>query len=154
MSPEVTTTTINGRPVAFTAPAATPLVDVLRDELGLTGTHVGCRNGDCGACTVLIDGRPFKSCLVPAGRVRQCHVRTIEGIGAEGELTAVQQAFWDANAFQCGFCLAGTLLCATAALDHDPNATAEDLADAQAGNLCRCGGYRKILEASLAAPAH
>jgi carbon-monoxide dehydrogenase small subunit len=120
------------------------LVDLLRDDLDLTGTHVGCRNGDCGACTVLVDGEPVKSCLVPCARAEGREVETLEGLATGEALHPVQQAFWDANAFQCGFCLSGSVLCTVALLRAEPSPSAEEIEDALAGNLCRCTGYQQI----------
>ena len=128
-----------------------PLVDVLRNDVGLTGTHVGCRNGDCGACTVLIDGAPYKSCIVPAGRVAGQRIETLEGLADGDDLHPVQQHFWNANAFQCGFCLAGQVLCTVATLRGNPAADPADLNTALAGNLCRCTGYQQIVVAASSA---
>jgi carbon-monoxide dehydrogenase small subunit len=123
---------------------AKALVDMLRDDLQLSGPHTGCRNGDCGACTVLVDGEPMKSCLVPCGRVDGREVETLEGLATPDALHPVQQAFWDANAFQCGFCLSGSVLCAVALLRAEPSPSAIQIDDALTGNLCRCTGYQQI----------
>jgi carbon-monoxide dehydrogenase small subunit len=128
-----------------------PLVDVLRDDIGLKGTHVGCRNGDCGACTVLIDGAPYKSCIVPAGRVAGQRIETLDGLADGDDLHPVQQHFWTANAFQCGFCLAGQVLCTVAALRDNPAADPAERSSALAGNLCRCTGYQQIIVAASSA---
>jgi len=144
-------TIVNGQETEFAAERlAASLAEVLRTDLGLTGTHLGCRNGDCGACTVLIDGDPFKSCLVPAGRVRGHTVETIENLATGDQIHPVQQQFWDANAFQCGFCLAGQLLCTVATLRARPAAGPQDLHEALAGNLCRCTGYQQVRQAITA----
>lgn len=127
------------------------LVDVLRLDLGKRGTHLGCGNGDCGACTVLIDGDTYKACLVPCGRADTRRVDTVEGLADKGVLHPVQQAFWDANAFQCGFCLPGHLLCTVALSRTAGPATAAEVDEAIAGNLCRCTGYQQIRRAALAA---
>jgi aerobic-type carbon monoxide dehydrogenase small subunit (CoxS/CutS family) len=124
------------------------LVEVLRERLGLTGTHIGCLNGDCGACTVRIDERIAKSCLVLAASVDGASVTTIEAIaGPDDALSRVQQAFWDLDAFQCGFCLPGHLFVAEDLLARTPNPTETDIRDALVGNLCRCTGYARIVAA-------
>ena len=127
------------------------LRDVLRDELGLTGVKEGCTTGNCGACTVLIDGKAVKSCLVLACQAAGKDVLTIEGLGRNGELHPLQQAFIDHFAVQCGFCTPGMILSAKALLNENPNATEDDVKHALHGNLCRCTGYVKIVEAVLAA---
>jgi carbon-monoxide dehydrogenase small subunit len=136
--------TVNRIAQAVRTDASKPLADMLRDDLGLTGAHVGCRNGDCGACTVLVDGAPVKSCLVPSGRVHGHEVETLEGLATADELHPVQQAYWDANAFQCGFCLSGSVLCAVALLRDEPSPSDGQIDDALTGNLCRCTGYHQI----------
>ena len=144
--------TLDAEPVSVSVTdASTTLLDLLR-QLGRTGTHAGCRNGDCGACTVLIDGEAYKSCLVPAYRADGTSVRTIQGLTANGErLHPVQQAFRDEDGFQCGFCLAGPVLCLTALLAADPDPAPESIVDSLAGNLCRCTGYQQIMTAARAA---
>ncbi len=143
-------TTVNGTEVALAVDGGRALADVLRGDLGLHGTHLGCRNGDCGACTVLVDGRPFKSCLVPVGRIDGRVVETLDGVGdPAGGLHPVQEEFLAANAFQCGFCLAGHVLCTVAALRQDP--VPDDLDGELDGNLCRCTGYQQITAAVTAA---
>ncbi len=127
------------------------LRDVLRDELGLTGVKEGCTTGNCGACTVLIDGKAVKSCLVLACQALGKDILTIEGLSSNGELHPLQQAFIDHFAVQCGFCTPGMILSAKALLDEKPNATEEDIKHSLHGNLCRCTGYVKIVEAILAA---
>jgi carbon-monoxide dehydrogenase small subunit len=136
--------TVNRTARAVVTDAGKPLADMLRDDLGLTGTHIGCRNGDCGACTVLVDGQPVKSCLVPCGRVAGRQVETLEGLAPDDGLHPVQQAFWESNAFQCGFCLSGSVLCAVALLRTEPSPSAAEIDDALTGNLCRCTGYQQI----------
>ena len=126
----------------------TRLSSVLRDELGLTGTKVGCDAGDCGACTVLLDGEPVCACLVPAAQVAGRSVRTVEGL-ADGKLSALQAAFLDHGAAQCGICTPGLLVAATALLEHNPRPDETEVEDALGGVLCRCTGYRKIIAAVL-----
>jgi carbon-monoxide dehydrogenase small subunit len=123
------------------------LVDVIRERIGLTGTKKGCGIGDCGACTVLVDGEPVLSCLTLALSCEGREVTTIEGLGAQGELHPVQRAFVETGAIQCGFCTPGMILSAKALLDRVPNPTADQIQAGLAGNICRCTGYVKILEA-------
>ncbi len=128
------------------------LAEVLREELGLTGTKVGCNQGDCGACTVLIDGRAVSSCLTLAVEAHQRQITTIEGLAASpDQLHPIQQAFIDHGAVQCGFCTAGMILSAKALLDQNPDPSEEEIRQGIAGNLCRCTGYTKIVEAISAA---
>jgi carbon-monoxide dehydrogenase small subunit len=129
------------------------LVDVLRDRLGLTGTKQSCSGGGCGACTVLLDGRPVYSCMVFAARAEGKKVTTIEGLMKNGELHPVQQAFVDFGAVQCGYCTPGQVLAAKALLDTNPRPTEDDAKEAIVGNLCRCTGYVKIVKAILGAAA-
>jgi carbon-monoxide dehydrogenase small subunit len=138
---------LNGREVQVEVEPAAMLVDVLRDELGLTGTKVGCRAGDCGTCTVTIDGEAMTSCLVPALKVNGREVITIEGLAEGDRLHPLQQAFIDHGAVQCGFCTPGMLLSTKALLDSNPHPTREEIQVAIAGNLCRCTGYEQIIEA-------
>jgi len=142
---------INGVMSAVQADPGKPLVDLLREDMGLLGTHVGCRNGDCGACTVLIDGAAYKSCILPAGRAANRHVETLDGLSKPSELHPVQRIFWEKNAFQCGFCLSGHILCLVALFRKDPHAGRKEIEDALAGNLCRCTGYQQIMAAALSA---
>ncbi|MFC2013901.1 (2Fe-2S)-binding protein [Chloroflexota bacterium] len=127
------------------------LLEVLRDELDLTGAKLGCCSGYCGACTVLIDGKPVKSCLVLARQAMGKEITTIEGLAIDGQLHPVQQAFVDHFAVQCGYCTSGMILAAKALLDDKPDPTEKDVKMALTGNLCRCTGYVKIVEAVLAA---
>ena len=131
-------------------PKAT-LLQVLREDLGLTGTKQGCEAGDCGACTVLIDGKPTLSCLTLAIEVQGKEILTIEGLAQDGQLHPLQQAFIDYFAVQCGFCTPGMILSAKALLDRNPHPTVEEVREAISGNLCRCTGYVKIVEAIMAA---
>jgi carbon-monoxide dehydrogenase small subunit len=151
MAPEKIAFTVNGRACAVEAPAMARLLDVLREELGLTGTKEGCGEGECGACAVLVDGALVCSCLVPVGQVEGCAVRTVEGLAEGGELGAVQRAFLEHGGAQCGICTPGMMLAAEQLLARVPEPTDEDLRVALAGNLCRCTGYTRIFEAVLAA---
>ena len=128
------------------------LARVLRDELSLTGTKIGCETGDCGSCTVLVDGKAVKSCLYLAMKARGKDILTIEGLRDEnGELHPLQKAFIEHFAVQCGYCTPGMILAAKALLDENPNPTEEEVKEGLDGNLCRCTGYVKIIEAVLAA---
>ena len=127
------------------------LVEVLRDHLGLTGTKIGCDRGECGACTVLLDGRPAYSCSQLAVWADGRRVETVEGLGRDGRLSALQQAFVDHNAPQCGFCTSGQLMAATALLARNPRPSAAEVRSGMAGNLCRCSNYNAIVEAVMAA---
>ena len=138
---------VNGRLYEVAAHPAERLLDVLRDRLGLTGAKEGCSTGQCGACTVLMDGRPVASCMVFAADAVGCEITTIEGLAPPGQLHPLQVAFLEHGAVQCGFCTPGMVLAAKALLDHDPSPSDEDIARGLAGNLCRCTGYRKIFEA-------
>jgi carbon-monoxide dehydrogenase small subunit len=140
--------TVNGKPVRASVPADRMLLRFLRDDLGLTGTKEGCAEGECGACTVLLDGAPVCSCLTLAVQADGHAVTTIEGLAdAEGRLHPVQQAFIDAGAIQCGFCTPGMILTATALLQGGPASDPGEVRAALAGNLCRCTGYTKIVDA-------
>lgn len=127
------------------------LLDVLREQLQLTGTKEGCGEGECGACTVVIDGRIANSCLVPVAQVDGCDVTTIEGIAGNGNLHAVQQAFIDHGGAQCGICTPGMILAAVDLLKRNPEPTEDDIRNGLAGNLCRCTGYMKIFESVVRA---
>lgn len=142
---------VNGAPVAPADPGQR-LLDFLREELGLTGTKEGCGMGECGACTVLVDGEPVCSCLVLAGQLLDAQVTTIEGLSADG-LHRVQKAVIAEHASQCGFCTPGVVLSLAALLAHDANPDEARVRDALAGNLCRCTGFGPILEAAQAAVA-
>jgi carbon-monoxide dehydrogenase small subunit len=145
--------TVNGAEQAeFVEPGAL-LVDVLRDKLGLTATKNGCGQGTCGACTVLIDGEPQLSCLVPAQRAEGRAVLTLEGIAEGGEPHPLQRAFADGFAVQCGFCASGMIVAAKWLLDRNPNPSRADVVDAISGNICRCTGYDSIISAVLSAAA-
>ncbi|HXJ78929.1 MAG TPA: (2Fe-2S)-binding protein [Candidatus Methylomirabilis sp.] len=140
--------TLNDRSCRVDAPAHFTVLDLVRDTLALTGTKDGCGEGVCGACTVLLDGRPIRACLVLAARLGGRRLVTIEGI-AGGELDPLQEAFARVGAVQCGFCTPGMILSARALLEEEPAPSAEDVREALAGNLCRCTGYVKIVEAVL-----
>jgi len=145
--------TINGRHYeAYIQPNRTWL-EVVRDELRLTGAKEGCGTGDCGACSMIVNGRLVTSCLRLAPQADGAEVVTIEGLAQEGRLHPVQQAFIEKGAVQCGFCIPGMILAGKALLDHNPRPTTEEIRQAIAGNLCRCTGYTKIVEAIAAAVA-
>ncbi len=143
------TTTINGEELTFLCEPRQTLLEVLRDELGLTGSKEGCGNGNCGACNVLLDGVLVNSCLVLAPEVEGREIVTIEGIAPGGELTLLQQKFLEHAALQCGICTPGFIVSAKALLDENPNPTEHDVRLWLAGNLCRCTGYDKIVRAVL-----
>jgi len=140
---------VNGEPVRITAEPRRTLADALRDDLGLTGTHVGCEHGACGACTVLVDGAAMRSCLLFAVQVAGAQVTTIEGLSpADGSLSPVQEAFRNCHGLQCGFCTPGFVVSVTALLAENPAPTEQELRDGLAGNLCRCTGYQGIVAAA------
>jgi carbon-monoxide dehydrogenase small subunit len=143
--------TVNGESVEVYVEPWKTLQQVLHDELELTGTKEGCDTGHCGACTVLIDGKAVKSCLILAPLARGRDIRTIEGLASKDELHPLQQAFIDHFAVQCGFCIPGMIMMAKALLDENPNPTEEEVRDGIHGVLCRCTGYVRIIEAILAA---
>ncbi len=139
--------TLNGKPVSIEADAAEILVDTLRERFGLTGTKKSCGTGDCGACTVLLDGRAVRSCILLTAMVDGKDVLTIEGLGDEENVHPIQQAFIDEGAIQCGYCTPGMILATKALLDRIPNPSTEEIKEALSGNLCRCTGYEKIIRA-------
>jgi aerobic-type carbon monoxide dehydrogenase small subunit (CoxS/CutS family) len=143
--------TVNGAEQRLEVEDRWTLVEVLRDHLGLTGTKIGCERGECGACTVLVDDAPVYSCSTLAVWMEGRAVRTVEGLAQGGELSALQQAFIDNNAPQCGFCTSGQLMASTALLARNPTPTADEVRSALVGNLCRCSNYNAIVEAVLAA---
>ncbi len=139
---------VNGQPRTATVSGATTLLELLRDQLGLTGTKDGCSEGDCGACTVIVDGQAVKSCLVLAVQAEGSVVTTVEGLaGPDGSPHPLQEAFVETGAVQCGFCTPGMLMAAKALLDANPQPTEDDIRVALSGNLCRCTGYAKIVDA-------
>ncbi len=145
------TFTVNGQPYELAVEPHWTLLETVREQLGLTGSKEGCGTGDCGACSMIVDGKLITSCLVLAPEADGCEVLTIEGLARNGDLHPVQQAFIDAGGVQCGFCTPGMIMAAKALLDRTPRPTLEDVREGLAGNLCRCTGYTKIYEAVLAA---
>jgi carbon-monoxide dehydrogenase small subunit len=141
------TTTINGQVRRLSVRAHTTLLDLLRDELGLTGTKCGCEIGECGACTVLLDGLPVNSCLVLAPQIDGRTILTVEGLARGGELSALQRSFMDHDAAHCGFCTPGMLMSAKALLEANPDPDETAIRTAISGNLCRCTGYVQIVDA-------
>ena len=151
VSDQVVTVTVNGTTYEHEVPTRRLLVHFLRDDLALTGTHIGCDTGSCGACTVQLDGLAVKSCAVLAVQADGAEIVTVEGLGVPDSLHAVQQAFLDMHSFQCGFCTPGFLTTITAGLRENPHPTADDAVQMIAGNLCRCTGYQNIVAAVLRA---
>lgn len=138
---------INGAAHTVSVEPTETVVNILRDRLGLTGTHKDCCMGICGACTVLLDGKPVSSCLLLAAQADGRDIRTVEDLEKDGKLSPVQEAFLRHGAVQCGYCTPGFLMTATALLDENPSPNREQIIDALKGNLCRCTGYKKIVEA-------
>lgn len=147
------TCTVNGEEHSVLADTRDTLLDLLRERIGLTGTKEGCGNGNCGACTILVDGAPVTACLMLAQEAPHHDIVTIEGISEHGKLHPIQQALIDRGGTQCGFCTPGIVLSAKSLLDENPHPTAHEIRHAIAGNLCRCTGYDKIVEAITAAAA-
>jgi carbon-monoxide dehydrogenase small subunit len=146
------TFTVNNQPRVLEAYPMERLLDVLREQLGLTGTKEGCGEGECGACTVIIDGQIVNSCLVPVAQVQGAQIGTIEGIApSETQLHAVQQAFIEHGGAQCGICTPGMIIAAVSLLEQHPNPTEAEIRNGLAGNLCRCTGYMKIFESVVRA---
>jgi aerobic-type carbon monoxide dehydrogenase small subunit (CoxS/CutS family) len=138
---------INGKPYAVHSDPETSLLEVLREELGLTGSKYGCGEGQCGACTVLLDGSPRRSCQLALGDAGGAKITTIEGLEQAGRLHPVQQAFLDAGAFQCAYCTSGMIISSVGLLSQNPNPTVAQIAQFLQGNICRCGTHPRILEA-------
>ena len=138
---------VNGRAYTSVIPSDITLLAYLREVLGLTGTKEGCGEGECGACTVLVDGKNVNSCIFPAIQAEGCDILTIEGVEADGELAAIQQSFLAHGAVQCGFCTPGMVMSAKALLSENPHPDEEEIRRAMAGNLCRCTGYQAIVDA-------
>ncbi|MED2974197.1 (2Fe-2S)-binding protein [Fictibacillus sp. B-59209] len=142
------TLTVNGKEYKVSVEPRMLLSDVLRDELRLTGTHVGCEHGICGACTVMMDGRPVRSCLVFGVQADQAQLSTVEGLSEpDGTLHPLQEAFWEKHGLQCGFCTPGVLMSACHFLEQNPNPSRDEIRDGISGNLCRCTGYQNIVDA-------
>jgi carbon-monoxide dehydrogenase small subunit len=147
------TVNVNGTREQLDVPSSMTLLQMLREKLALTGTKNGCEAGECGACTVLVDGEPVNSCMMLAVEADGREVLTVEGLAPEGRLSPLQEAFLEHNAIQCGFCTPGMLLSATALLRRNPQPTEEQIKEALVGNLCRCTGYVRIIDAIQAAAA-
>jgi carbon-monoxide dehydrogenase small subunit len=145
------TVELNGAATTLRFPVRWTLADVLREKAGLTGTHLGCEHGVCGACTVLVDSEPVRSCLMLAVQADGSSVRTIEGVGPAGELHPVQRAFHESHALQCGYCTPGFIMLSVGLLEREPDASEGRIRDILSSNLCRCTGYRPILRAVRAA---
>ena len=139
--------TVNGETHRLVVEPRRLLADVLREDLALTGTNLGCEHGACGACTVLVDGQSVRSCLMFAVQANGHEVMTVEGLAQAGELHPLQQAFWEEQGLQCGFCTPGFLMTAYELLQHNPNPSEEEIRDALSGNICRCTGYQHIIDA-------
>ena len=151
MAKQATRVSVNGKSHARVVEARLTLADFLRHELGLTGTHLGCEHGVCGACTVLVDGRTARSCLMFAVQANGCEVTTVEGLSPDGELSVLQQAFVDNHGLQCGFCTPGMLITLTELLRDNADPSEQEVREALTGNLCRCTGYAGIVKAALEA---
>jgi aerobic carbon-monoxide dehydrogenase small subunit len=142
---------VNGTTRTGSAEPRRTLADFLREDLDLTGTHVGCEHGVCGACTVIADGRAVRSCLMLAVQATGSEITTVEGLAPDGELAALQQSMWDSHSFQCGFCTPGFVVQATAFLRAHPGADEQQIREALSGNICRCTGYQSIIDGVLLA---
>jgi carbon-monoxide dehydrogenase small subunit len=150
---QLITVTVNDEPRRVVVEPRVLLVHLLREGLGLTGTHIGCDTTNCGACTVLVDGRPIKSCTMLAVQTDGREVRTVEGLATRSELSPVQEGFRQEHGLQCGYCTPGMMVSATALLEGNPNPTEDEVRWALSGNLCRCTGYQNIVKAVLWAAA-
>jgi aerobic-type carbon monoxide dehydrogenase small subunit (CoxS/CutS family) len=149
----VTTLHVNGAPHPIDAAADRPLLDTLREDLGLTGCKIACGEGACGACTVLVGGQPTRACITPTGTVGSRPVRTVEGLARDGRLHPLQQAFVELDALQCGYCTPGMIMSALGLLEQSPAPSEEAVVRFMDGNICRCGAYARILRAIQAAAA-
>jgi aerobic carbon-monoxide dehydrogenase small subunit len=149
MSKQATRVAVNGKSYARVVDARLTLADFLRHEINLTGTHLGCEHGVCGACTVLVDGRSARSCLMFAVQANGREITTVEGLAPDGKLSILQQAFIDHHGLQCGFCTPGMLITLTELLRENPQPSEQDVREAITGNLCRCTGYAGIVKAAL-----
>jgi aerobic carbon-monoxide dehydrogenase small subunit len=143
--------TVNGRDHAIRVEPRRTLVDAIREDCGLTGTHIGCEHGVCGACTVLVDGGPVRACLMFAVQADGKAIRTVEGLASGDELSVLQRAFMEHHGLQCGFCTPGFLMLVTGVLEREPDITDDEMLDVLASNLCRCTGYQNIIKAVRAA---
>ncbi|MGH8950256.1 MAG: (2Fe-2S)-binding protein [Acidimicrobiia bacterium] len=152
-TPRDITLMVNGEEYPVRVEPRKTLADTIREDCGLTGTHLGCEHGVCGACTILIDGSPVRSCLLFAVQCEGVAIETVEGLATDGELHPLQEAFWEHHGLQCGFCTPGFLMLAKGALDEDPSLTGDALREVLSSNLCRCTGYQNILTAVEAAAA-
>jgi carbon-monoxide dehydrogenase small subunit len=146
--------TVNGTSRQGSVEPRRTLADFLREDLGLTGTHLGCEHGVCGACTVLVNGEPARSCLMLAVQARGADILTVEGLATDGVMNPLQQAMWESHGFQCGFCTPGFLMQITALLAENPNPSEAEIREALSGNLCRCTGYESIVNGVLRAAGH
>lgn len=142
---------INGEEIEEAVDPGMRLVDFLRNKLYLTGTKIGCKKGECGACTIIMDGKAVNSCMVPVMRANGSEIQTIEGVEKNGKLHVIQEEFINKGAIQCGFCTPGMIMSSKALLDSNPHPTKEEVREALGGNICRCTGYNKIEEAVLSA---
>ncbi len=138
--------TINGRRLEAEVEPRQLLVHFIRETAGLTGTHIGCDTTSCGACTVLLNGKPIKSCTMYAVQADGCEIRTVEGLAQNGELHPLQKGFWECHGLQCGYCTPGMLMAGVALLERNPNPTEDEIRHAISGNLCRCTGYQNIVK--------
>ncbi len=145
--------TVNGKSVEVTVPVRKTLADALREDLGLTGTHLGCEHGVCGACTILLDGQAVRSCLLLAVQADGHDLKTVEGLADGDRLHPIQEAFWEAHGLQCGFCTPGFLMTICEFLADNPSPTEDEIREGIAGNLCRCTGYLNIIKAVQIAAA-
>ena len=143
------TLSVNGERYTRRVETRVSLVDFIRHDLGLTGSHVGCEHGVCGACTVIVDGVTARGCLMFAAQADGCSVETVEGLAKDGELNTLQQAFWDLHGLQCGFCTPGVLMSLTEMLRDNPSPTEREVREVLSGHLCRCTGYQNIVDAAL-----